>query len=50
MASGLTPDPKEALASSGKVQRGQNGGDDLGQLEVKTTAMAAPQGVWRRTA
>ena len=47
---GLTADPAEASASSGKVQRGQNGDGDLRCWRLKTTAMAAPQGVRRRTA
>ena len=46
----LTEDPAEASASSGKVQRGQNGDGDLRCWRLKTTAMAAPQGVRRRTA
>ena len=40
MEAGLTVDPEEASASSGKVQRGQNSGDDLGRPEVQTTSMA----------
>ena len=46
----LAEDPAEASASSGKVQRGQNSDDNLRCWRLKTTAMAAPQGVRRRTA
>ena len=41
----LTKDPAQALASSGKVQRGQNSDGDLWCWRLKTTAMEAPQGV-----
>ena len=44
----LTEDPEEASASSGKVQRGQNGDGDLRCWRLKTTAIAAMQRVRRR--